>query len=133
MTTPTPDIDWLLTDFLKRTGATGVLVTSSDGLKRGAVGLDPDEADHFAAITSGVHSLAKGASKSFGLEDVQYTHMAYAAGHLLFATAGAGAILSVLCPEDADVGQVGHDMGLLAARVPSALSVARRRTLPTVL
>ncbi|PBO24425.1 hypothetical protein CLM85_10335, partial [Streptomyces albidoflavus] len=72
------------------------VLLSADGLVKSLHGLDPDSADHLAALASGLYSLGRSAGARFG-EGRELLVGANSAGNLLFVrTAGAGTCLTVL-------------------------------------
>ena len=60
-------LDWLLDDLTKRVEKVRhALVLSNDGLVTGvSEGLERADAEHLAAVASGLHSLAKGSGLHF--------------------------------------------------------------------
>lgn len=62
------DLAWLLDDLVGRVKqAEHAIVLSADGLlMASSAQLSRDDAEHLAAMASGIQSLAKGASKRFG-------------------------------------------------------------------
>lgn len=120
---------WLLDDLTQRVPhVRHALVLSSDGLVTGASGsLDRATAEHLAAVSSGFHSLAKGAGRQFGTGAVRQTMVEFDDGYLFVTAAGDGSCLSVLSGEQADVGKVAYEMALLVHRVGEHLGVAVRQ------
>ena len=61
-------LGWLLDDLTERVEQVRhALVLSNDGLVTGAsTGLRREDAEHLAAVASGLHSLAKGSGRHFG-------------------------------------------------------------------
>ncbi|MEV7198045.1 roadblock/LC7 domain-containing protein [Streptomyces sp. NPDC093510] len=133
MTTPTaPPIDWLLQNFVNKTrGVRSTLVTSNDGLLISQVNLGDHAsglADVLSALASGVHSLAKGASKRLGSDGVvDQALIQMGDTSLLVMEAGSGALLTVVSEPGADIGQIHYEMALLAKQVPGSLSVPARQ------
>lgn len=121
--------DWLLQNLLTATpGIRHVMVLSRDGLKLShTTGLTTDQADHLAAIASGVQSLALSASALFS--DAIGTGQAmveFRGGLLLIVPAGEGAHLAVIAEDDADVGLVGHNMSQLVEQMGAHLTAPPR-------
>jgi predicted regulator of Ras-like GTPase activity (Roadblock/LC7/MglB family) len=112
-------LDWLLSGLLQRVPQTrSALLLSSDGLKKASVGLDPDEADHLAALASGLFSLARSAGERFGEAGGVRQVVAELDDTLLFVTAaGSGAVLTVLATRGADAGVLGYEMSQLVKSV----------------
>ncbi|QUH00370.1 roadblock/LC7 domain-containing protein [Saccharopolyspora erythraea] len=130
MNTTERDLDWLLENLLKRTpGARHALVLSRDGLKLCySSGLTMDQADQLAAISSGIQSLSYGASIEFGdgTGGVRQSMTEFHGGLLFIVEAGLGAHLAVLADEDAEVGNVGHNMNELVEQLGEYLTAAPR-------
>ncbi|MEC4020413.1 roadblock/LC7 domain-containing protein [Streptomyces sp. H27-D2] len=122
-------LDWLLDDLTKRIEyIRHALVLSNDGLVTGASSdLEREDAEHLAAVASGLHSLAKGSGLHFRAGRVRQTMIEFDDGVLFVTAAGEGSCLCVLATADADVGQVAYEMTLLVNRVGEHLSVAARQ------
>ncbi|MFE9763062.1 roadblock/LC7 domain-containing protein [Streptomyces sp. NPDC005808] len=121
-------LGWLLDDLTERVAhVRHVLVLSNDGLVRGAsTGLRREDAEHLAAVSSGLHSLAKGSSLHFGAGRVRQTMIEFDSAVLFVTAAGAGSCLCVLAAAEADIGQVAYEMTLLVNRVGEHLGVDER-------
>ena len=122
-------LDWLLDDLTKRIAQVRhVLVLSNDGLVTGASAtMERQDAEHLAAVASGLHSLAKGSGNHFRTGRVRQTMVEFEEGVLFVTAAGDGSCLSVLSGPDADVGQVAYEMTLLVNRVGEHLGVEARQ------
>ncbi|MFC9287431.1 roadblock/LC7 domain-containing protein [Streptomyces sp. NPDC057052] len=122
------ELDWLLDDLVTRVREVRhAVVLSADGLAVGAsTGLDRADAEHLAAISSGFHSLAKGAGRHFGAGGVRQTMVEMDDGFLFVAAAGDGSCLAVLTAVTADIGLVGYEMARLVKRVGEHLRTAPR-------
>ncbi|MEV4867823.1 roadblock/LC7 domain-containing protein [Streptomyces syringium] len=122
-------LDWLLDDLTKRVEQIRhALVLSNDGLVTGAsAGLEREDAEHLAAVASGLHSLARGTGRHFRAGKVRQTMVEFDEGVLFVTAAGDGSCLCVLGDADADIGQVAYEMTLLVNRVGEHLSVASRQ------
>ncbi|GAA3814137.1 roadblock/LC7 domain-containing protein [Streptomyces phyllanthi] len=104
------------------------LVLSSDGLVTGAsTGLRREDAEHLAAVSSGLHSLARGSGRHFGAGDVRQTMVEFDDAVLFVTAAGEGCCLCVLSAAEADIGQIAYEMALLVNRVGEHLDVAARQ------
>ncbi|WP_199440963.1 roadblock/LC7 domain-containing protein [Umezawaea beigongshangensis] len=132
MNTTDRDLDWLLENLLERTpGAKHALVLSKDGLKLCRTsGLSVDQADQLAAISSGMQSLAYGASVEFGdgTGGVRQSMTEFHGGLLFIVEAGQGAHLAVVAVDDADVGIIGHNMNELVEQIGEYLSTPPRQS-----
>ncbi|BFV56987.1 roadblock/LC7 domain-containing protein [Kitasatospora sp. CMC57] len=126
------DLDWLLENLLAATpGARHALVLSADGLKLcHTAGLSTDQADQLAAISSGMQSLAHGASIEFGDRSggVRQSMTEFHGGILCIVAAGEGAHLAVVTDESADVGVVGHNMYGLVEQIGTYLTAPARES-----
>ncbi|WP_344494037.1 roadblock/LC7 domain-containing protein [Streptomyces enissocaesilis] len=122
-------LDWLLDDLANRVEhVRHALVLSNDGLVTGAsAGLAREDAEHLAAVSSGLHSLAKGAGRHFRAGKVRQTMVEFEDGVLFVTAAGDGSCLCVLSAAEADIGQVAYEMTLLVNRVGEHLGVAARQ------
>ncbi|MET9800243.1 roadblock/LC7 domain-containing protein [Streptomyces sp. NPDC006368] len=122
-------LDWLLDDLTKRVAyIRHALVLSNDGLVTGASsGLAREDAEHLAAVSSGLHSLARGSGRHFRVGNARQTMVEFDDAMLFVTAAGEGSCLCVLSAAEADVGQVAYEMTLLVNRVGEHLAVAARR------
>jgi uncharacterized protein len=121
-------LDWLLVDFVRGTaGARHALVVSADGLRlASSQGVGEDLGDQVAAVTSGLLSLAQGIAQSFGAGPVRQTIVEMAGGYLFLTSIGEGSMLAVFAERACDMGMIGYEMTLLAARVGHMLTPDRR-------
>ncbi|MGW8761197.1 roadblock/LC7 domain-containing protein [Streptomyces sp. NPDC055815] len=122
-------LDWLLDDLTQRVGyIRHALVLSNDGLVTGASsGLVREDAEHLAAVSSGLHSLARGSGRHFRAGRARQTMVEFDDALLFVTAAGEGSCLCVLSAAEADVGQVAYEMTLLVNRVGEHLGVAARQ------
>jgi predicted regulator of Ras-like GTPase activity (Roadblock/LC7/MglB family) len=129
------DVEWLLESLRDKTPAVRhVLVLSKDGLRLSFTsGLTVDQADHLAAIASGIQSLAISASAEFGLAGVGagQSMVEFPGGLLLIVPAGEGAHLTVIADDEADVGLIGHNMNELVEQIGGYLTAAPRHRRPS--
>jgi predicted regulator of Ras-like GTPase activity (Roadblock/LC7/MglB family) len=104
-------LDWLLADFVRGTpGVVHALVVSGDGLRLAASErVDARLGDRLAAATSGLVSLARGTAQLLDTAPVSH-----------------GSTLAVVADRNCDMGMVGYEMTLLAARVGHVLTPAPR-------
>ena len=122
-------LGWLLDDLTKRVEhVRHALVLSNDGLVTAAsTDLRREDAEHLAAVSSGLHSLAKGSGRHFGAGGVRQTMVEFDEAVLFVTAAGDGSCLCVLSSAEADIGQVAYEMTLLVNRVGEHLGVGARR------
>ncbi|MGW2821855.1 roadblock/LC7 domain-containing protein [Streptomyces sp. NPDC001443] len=129
-TTADEKLTWLIEGLLERTpGARHALVLSRDGLKLcHTQELTVDQADHLAAIASGLQALSHGASVEFGdgSGGVRSSMTEFYGGTLFIVEAGEGAHLAVVTTEDADAGLIGHNMSELVEQLGEHLTAPPR-------
>ena len=125
-------LDWLLVDFVRSTaGARHALVVSADGLRLAASqGVDEAVGDQLAAVTSGLLSLAQGIARSFAAGPVRQTIVEMAGGYLFLTSISEGSMLAVFAGRACDMGMIGYEMTLLAARVGHMLTPGWRAAGP---
>lgn len=130
------NLDWLLTQFVQNTPDTRTaIVVSSDGLLVAmSGGADRDSSDQFAAITSGLTSLALGAAQCFDFEAMNQVIIEMRGGWLFIMSISDGSCLAVVCERSCDIGLVGYEMTLLCERAGDVLTpelISRlRKSLP---
>jgi predicted regulator of Ras-like GTPase activity (Roadblock/LC7/MglB family) len=112
-------LDWLVDDLVNRLpGVSRAIILSSDGMLIGrSSNLHRDDAEHLAAVASGLQSLARGVSRHFESGAVRQTLVEMERTFLILATAGASACLAVLAEADVDLGLLAYEMNLLVKRV----------------
>jgi len=122
-------LDWLLDDLTKRIeNIRHALVLSNDGLVTGAsTGLAREDAEHLAAVSSGLHSLARGSGRHFRAGKARQTMVEFDEALLFVTAAGEGSCLCVLSAAEADVGLVAYEMTLMVNRVGEHLGVEARQ------
>ena len=122
------DLDWLVTRFVEDVpDAAHAILLSADGLLMAcSTSLPEDRAEQVAAVSSGLASLAVGASRLFEGGAVLQTIVEMEHGYLMLMSVGDGSTLAVLTQEAADIGQVGYEMALLVARVGAAVQAQPR-------
>ncbi|GGO41628.1 dynein regulation protein LC7 [Streptomyces daqingensis] len=121
-------LDWLLDDLTERIPAVKhAMVLSTDGLvTANSQSLEKTDAEHLAAVASGLQSLAKGSGAHFGAGPVRQTMIEFEEGLLFVTAAGEGSCLCVLTGEEVDVGAVAYEMTLLVNRVGEHLGLPAR-------
>ena len=122
------NLDWLVTRFVDDVpDAAHAILLSADGLlMASSTSLPADRAEQVAAVSSGLASLAVGASRLFDGGAVLQTIVEMEHGYLMLMSVGDGSTLAVLTQESADIGQVGYEMALLVARVGAAVQAQPR-------
>ena len=102
-------------------GVPHAIVLSSDGLLVAASGgLARDDAEHLAAVASGLNGLARGAGRHLGDGRVLRTVIELDTGFLFVTAAGSGACLAVLAGTHIDVGLVAYETERLVVQVERA-------------
>lgn len=120
------DVNWLLSQFRDQTsGISQVVAVSSDGLLMAAAGCPGrDEADRFAAVTSGLLSLGRGSAQNFNDTGVNQVIVDMHEGMLFVSSISDGSALGVRSAKDVDMALVGYEMTMLVKRVGQHLSPA---------
>lgn len=132
---PNADLAWLLDDLVGRIKQTRhAILLSVDGLLMASSReFGREDAEHLAAVASGIQSLARGAGRRFGGGPVEQTIIEMRSSFLFVTAAGHGACLAVLAEEEADVGLIAYEMATLVARAGTFLaSVARAADDPPI-
>lgn len=122
-------LDWLLTAFADDVaGVTHAVLVSVDGLLMAVTpGLPNERANQLAAITSGLSSLAAGASDLLfdgGVVRQSVVHMRN--GYLLLMAVGDGSCLATLASRGCDIRQIGYEMAVLVDRVGRSIEANAR-------
>ncbi|GGZ63006.1 dynein regulation protein LC7 [Streptomyces inusitatus] len=124
------DLDWLLSGLVQRVPYTrNAVLLSSDGLVKSVHGLDPDSADHLAALASGLYSLGRSAGARFGDGgEVRQVVVELDSTLLFVSTAGSGTCLAVLAGREADAAVLGYEMAMLVKSVRPYLTTPARQS-----
>lgn len=124
MSTEAQNFSWLLSSFVRDTaGVRYAIGVSSDGLLMAVSdGLDRAVADQFAAITSGMTSLAQGAARCFSCNEVEQVIVELDDGFLFVARISDGSSLGVLAEKSCDIGLIGYEMTMMVERVGGVLT-----------
>ncbi|MQY23255.1 MULTISPECIES: roadblock/LC7 domain-containing protein [Nocardia] len=119
---------WMLDD-LHVPGVRFAVLLSEDGLRIahvGAIGLD--DAERFAAASSGLRSLGKALGEFCGTANAVRQNMTeYDDGMIFITAAGEGALIGVSTTSEVDVSMVAHRMNELAGRVGRELGSLPRQ------
>ncbi|MFD3925327.1 roadblock/LC7 domain-containing protein [Streptomyces sp. NPDC058614] len=125
------NLDWLLAGLVQRVPHTrSALLLSSDGLVKAYDGFgEIAEAEHMAALASGLHSLGRSAGMRFaGGADVRQVVVELETHVLFVCSAGSGASLAVLADREADAAVLGYEMAMLVKSVrPYFVTPARQQ------
>ena len=120
----TQTFNWLLANFVRRTdGVRDAVAVSSDGLLIAvSEGLTRTDADHLAAVVSGLSSLARSASRRYEFDGVRLIMIEMGRGFLLVSAIRDGSCLGVLADSSGELGLVGYEMAVLAERAGDLLT-----------
>lgn len=136
MDTNPQSFNWLISNFVRGTdGVRDAVAVSSDGLLIAmSEGLDRTAADRLAALTSGLASLAKSASRYYDFDGLKLIMIEMKRGFLLVSTISDGSCIAVLADERCDIGLIGYEIAVLAERAggllnPSLISELRETLL----
>lgn len=124
LTAQAQNFNWLLADFVNGThGVEHALGVSSDGLVIAiSDGLDRETGDQFAAITSGLASLAAGAARCFDYSGVDQVIVEMHEGMLFVSKISDGSSLGVIASKDCDIGLVAYEMTVLVKKAGVVLT-----------
>ncbi|GAA2668607.1 roadblock/LC7 domain-containing protein [Streptomyces noursei] len=116
--------NWLLANFVRKTdGVRDAVAVSSDGLLIAVSdGLNRTDADHLAAVVSGLSSLARSASRRYEFDGVKLIMIEMGRGFLLVSAIRDGSCLGVLADSTGELGLVGYEMAVLAERAGDLLN-----------
>ncbi|WP_280265574.1 roadblock/LC7 domain-containing protein [Nocardia wallacei] len=120
---------WMLED-LNVPGVRFAVLLSDDGLRIAQVGeISVDDAERFAAASSGLRSLGKALGEFCGAANTVRQNMTeYDDGMIFITAAGEGALIGVSTTTQVDVSLIAHRMNELALRVGRELgSLPRQR------
>ena len=129
MTAAEPGVlNWLLDDLLVRIpGADRAIVLSGDGmLMSRSSSVSRENAEHLAAVASGLQGLARGASRQHGGGPLRQVIVEMEISYLVITEAGAGASLAVMAGADADLGHLAYEMNLMVKQVEAHLAASPR-------
>lgn len=126
--TTSSGLDWMLAEFVRETpGVVHGVVVSGDGLRLAtSSGVGVALGDQLSAAASGLLSLARGTAHLLEAGPVHQTIIEMAGGYLFITAISTGATLAVFAERRCDIGLVGYEMTLLAARAGHALTPAPR-------
>jgi predicted regulator of Ras-like GTPase activity (Roadblock/LC7/MglB family) len=126
--TSVPELGWLLDDLVTRVpGVKKALILSRDGLTVGASAtLGREDAERLSAIAAAFHSLARGAVRQLGANEVRQVIVEMDAGFLFTTAAGEGSCVAVVSSAGADVGLVAYETAMLIKRFNDHLVVRSR-------
>jgi len=126
--TSVPELGWLLDDLVTRVwGIKKALILSRDGLTVGASAtLGREDAERLSAVAAAFHSLARGAVRQLGSEEVRQVIVEMDAGFFFTTAAGEGSCLAVISSAEADVGLIAYETAMFIKRINDHLAVRPR-------
>lgn len=129
------DFAWLINDFVRKVhGVSHALIMSSDGFPLTASeAVSPDEAEHLAAISSGLLSLASNSAALFDKGSCEQIIMRLSKGYFLFMEISSGAGLAVLTGPECDMKVVAYEMTQFVTNAGHVLTPEKRADLRRVL
>jgi predicted regulator of Ras-like GTPase activity (Roadblock/LC7/MglB family) len=80
------------------------------------ISLPREDTERLSALAAAVHSLASGAGQQLAVGEVRQTIIELEQALLFVSSTGHGSCLAVLCPVDANAGQVAYEMAMLVKR-----------------
>ncbi|OZM69957.1 dynein regulation protein LC7 [Amycolatopsis antarctica] len=129
------DFTWLINDFVNKVhGVSHALIMSSDGFPLTASdAVSGDEAEHLAAISSGLLSLASNSAALFDKGSCEQIIMRLTKGYFLFMEISSGAGLAVLTGPECDMKVVAYEMTQFVTNAGHVLTPERRADMRRVL
>jgi predicted regulator of Ras-like GTPase activity (Roadblock/LC7/MglB family) len=126
--TAVPELGWLLDGLVTRVrGIEKALILTRDGLTIGASAtLGREDAERLSAVAAAFHSLARGAVRQLGGEEVRQIIVEMDAGFFFTTAAGEGSCLAVISSAEADVGLIAYETAMLIKRINDHLTVRPR-------
>lgn len=121
-------LNWLLDELVARlSGAEHAVALSEDGLLLArSNSLQREDAEHLAAMSSALRSLARSVGTQFEKGSVHQTVIELEYGYLVVTEAGAGACLALLTGVEVDLGMVAYEMNVIVGQVGSYLAAGPR-------
>jgi predicted regulator of Ras-like GTPase activity (Roadblock/LC7/MglB family) len=122
------DLGWVLDDMVARVaGVQQAAVVSTDGMVIDrSTQLGKDDADHLAAMSCALQSLAKGVGQQFTKGKVRQLVVDMEQGYLVVTAAGANACLALLTVAKVDLGLVAYEMNRIVQQVGDYLGTETR-------
>jgi predicted regulator of Ras-like GTPase activity (Roadblock/LC7/MglB family) len=122
------DLGWVLDDMVARVaGVQQAAVVSTDGMVIDkSAKLSKDDADHLAAMSCALQSLAKGVGQQFEKGKVRQLVVDLEGGYLVVTAAGENACLALLTGAKVDLGLVAYEMNRIVQQVGSYLGTESR-------
>ncbi|MGQ4599772.1 roadblock/LC7 domain-containing protein [Nocardia sp. R6R-6] len=130
MTSPaSTDLDWLLDELVQRLpGVRKAVLLSMDGLLMARCSTMPRaDAEHFCAMSSALHGLARSAGNRFAGGGVRQAVIELDEAVMFVTAGGPNACLALWADESANMGMVAYEMNQTVQRVGTYLSATARQ------
>lgn len=126
-------LNWLLDNLVAGVPETHhAIVLSQDGLPLArSAKLSQNDAEHLAAIASGLQSLSRGVAHRFQGGPVRQTVIEMDNAFLFVTNAGQRAQLAVIASDQVDAGSAAYEMTRVVQQVGDYLSAAPRSVEPS--
>lgn len=125
---------WLLDQFVEDTdGVREAIAVCNDGILLAASSASGRSTDQLAALTTGLASLSRGASKMFDMGRVHHMLVELEDGHLFTVAGTDGCALAVLADKGVDLGRLGYHVTVMSCRLSAILSPALERHMKNAL
>ena len=123
------ELDWLLDELVKRLpGVRHAVLLSYDGLLMARCStMRQEDAEHFCAMSSALHGLARSAGGRFDGGGVRQAVIELEEAIMFVTAGGANACLALWAEESANMGMVAYEMNQTVLRLRSYLSTSARR------
>lgn len=124
----------LVDDFTRGEGVSAAVLLTRDGLPLATAGISRDDADHLAALASGLHGLARNAANRFSptgagvRQTIVELHSTQGATRFLLVGAAGTGLLAVLTSLNADLGDVAAQMAVLARQISDTVAARKSVT-----
>lgn len=118
------NFNWLIDSFVENaSGVSDAVAVSSDGLLMAmSNSLGRNDAEHVAAIVTGLVSLGQSTSSCFGFDGLSQVIVSMRGGYLFVSSISDGSALGVVATGGCDIGSVGYQTTLLVERAGTVLT-----------
>ncbi|MGW5515091.1 roadblock/LC7 domain-containing protein [Nocardia africana] len=127
-TAASTDLGWLLDELVQRLpGVHNAVLLSTDGLLIARCNTIPRaDAEHFCAMASALHGLARSAGSRFDGGGVRQAVIELDQAVMFVTAGGPNACLALRADESANMGMVAYEMNQTVQRVGTYLSTTSR-------
>ncbi|WP_433622218.1 roadblock/LC7 domain-containing protein [Nocardia sp. CA-120079] len=128
MTARAADLDWLLDELAQRLpGVRHAVLLSTDGLLMARCSTTEEaDAEHFCAMASALHGLARSAGGRFAGGEVRQAVIDLDHAVMFVTAAGPNACIGLWAEESANMGMVAYEMNQTVQRVGAYMSASPR-------